>query len=64
MAFKTHYIDVEPGDHFIIRYKGSDENAVAISTWELGKIMVSGPTNDKQKRFFFSLDRVEEIPSI
>jgi hypothetical protein len=25
---------------------------------------VSGPINDRQKRFFFSLDGVEEIPSV
>ena len=61
MSFKIRYIDVEPGDHFIIRYKASDENAVAVSTWGKGKIMVSGPTNEKRKAFFFSVDGVEEI---
>jgi len=61
MSIKIQYIDVSPGDTFEVRYNGSTENSVAISVWEQGKIMVSGPVNEHIKRFWFGKDGVEEI---
>lgn len=59
MSVKIHNIDVEPGDNFFIRYKGSIENSIAIATFET-MIRVAGPMNCNRKEYWFSIKGVEE----
>jgi hypothetical protein len=61
MSIKIESIDVKPGDHFFVKWCGSAENSIAISTWQEGHIQVSGPMNCNSRKFMFSQDGVAEI---
>lgn len=60
MSVKIRLIEMNEGDHFIIRLTGNAESAIAIRALD-SAIQIAGPANNYKKEFLFSQDGVREL---